>query len=97
MLDVKGLYRGADRTILDWKTGEETESWGPQLASYAQACVGPYACYGYRRLVVQLKKDGTFKLHWYPFSTFRKHFDTFLWALTESRKKQAIWAQQAMV
>lgn len=90
MLDVKGLYRCRDKTVLDWKTGDETEAWGPQLASYVQACVGPYACYGYRRLVVRLKKDATFKLYWYPFETYRKHFDTFLWALGESRRKLAM-------
>jgi hypothetical protein len=89
MLDLRGFYPGRGKTILDWKTGEETDAWGPQLAAYAMACEGPFKCYEYHRLVVQLKANKTFKLHWYPPHTFAHHWDTFLWALGQSKEKTA--------
>jgi hypothetical protein len=65
-LDREGILN-REPVVLDLKTAENTEpTWGLQLAAYALGLPLPtLPPFDYQRLIVQLKPNGTYKLHTY--------------------------------
>lgn len=78
-------------TLIDIKTGDPTDSWAPQTAAYVRA-YSLKARFTAKRLVVQLKRNGDFKLHWYPIRFFDADWEVFRRALIEGKRQQ----QQAL-
>lgn len=64
----------------DIKTGVESPSWPIQLAAYNRGRFGRLNP-GCRRLVVQLTRDGRYKLHWYEVGSLTADFNVFAAAL----------------
>lgn len=63
-LDAAGVLIFQRKTclaIVDIKTGQPCPTWAWQLAGYATLIDG----LSYKRVAVQLKADGTYKLHWF--------------------------------
>lgn len=56
--DAMGESRG-DEILVDWKSGEPTDEHGIQIDAYAHGTGEPRR---YRRWVVYLRRDGTFKI-----------------------------------
>lgn len=86
-LDVAGLIKKHGPVIADIKTGEEAESWPIQLAPYAMAYT-ERSRYTHKRLVVQVRRDGTYKLHWFPLRDFDRDWGIFYRALVERKLVQ---------
>lgn len=84
-LDVAGLIKKHGPIILDIKTGEETESWPIQLASYAMAYTDR-SRYTHKRLVTKLDRGGTYRLFWYPMRDFDRDWGKFYAALVERKR-----------
>lgn len=60
--DLDGLMV-SDDSLIDWKTGVIMEGHAFQLAGYAMFKPAPRR---YRRLAVQLRADGTYRVHEFP-------------------------------
>lgn len=77
-LDLEALLErsrpGHDLAVIDWKTGLYQPAHRIQLASYASGLQDPRA---YRRITVELHKDGTFKPHEYPPETYLRDLNVF--------------------
>lgn len=84
-LDVAGLIKKHGPIILDIKTGDETDSWPIQLAPYAMAYT-ERSRYTHKRLVVQVRRDGSYKCHWYPLRDFDRDWGIFYAALVERKR-----------
>lgn len=65
----------------DIKTGAVSPSWAIQLAAYLKGFHGPQApkC---RRVVVQLRKDGSYNLHWFEQKDLNRDWNVFAAALS---------------
>ncbi len=74
-------------TLIDIKTGDPTDSWAPQTAAYARA-YSVKARFTAKRLVVQLKKTGDYRLHWMPIRFFDADWEVFRRALMECKRAQ---------
>lgn len=86
-LDAEGLFGHTGQIVNDLKTGEETDAWGPQLAAYVRA-FSATARYTHKRLVTQLRSNGTYKLRWFPIRYFERDWEVFRVALIESKRIQ---------
>lgn len=86
-LDAEGTVKKNGAVMVDVKTGDPTEAWAPQTATYVRA-FSPKARYTHKRLVVQLKKDGTYKLHWFPIRDFDRDWGIFRRSLIEIRQQE---------
>jgi hypothetical protein len=64
----------------DIKSGAVSPSWPIQLAAYLKGFHGPRApkC---RRVAVQLRKDGTYNLHWFEQKDLNRDYNVFAAAL----------------
>ena len=71
--DVIGTIGSSD-AIVDWKTGALVEGHKVQLAAYAHATEEPYR---YRRILVQLKSNGKYRVVEAAVSDHRRHFGIF--------------------
>jgi len=77
-LDRTGAFPDGSVAVLDWKTGILVPGHGLQLAAYAGCMDHPRK---YRRIAVQLKDDGTYRIEEYPMKDFERDFRLFLSAL----------------
>lgn len=91
-LDLAGLMKKVGFVIGDIKTGDETDAWGPQTATYTRAYKTD-ARFKYKRLIIQLYKTGRFKLHWFPIRFFEQDWGVFREALIDGKRKQQLAAQ----
>jgi hypothetical protein len=78
-LDRTGAFPDGSVAVLDWKTGILVPGHGLQLAAYAACMDHPRK---YRRIAVQLKDDGTYRIEEYPMKDFERDIRTFLSALS---------------
>jgi hypothetical protein len=83
-LDFNGLMRG-EKAIVDWKSGLITHTVAMQLAGYAGCMADPSS---YARYSLQLRDDGTYRLHEYPRAEFREDFADFCAALRVAMRKR---------
>lgn len=90
-LDLEGSIRKINDLLIDIKTGEPTEAWGPQTAGYLRA-FSRSAQHTHKRLLLQLKKTGNYKMHWMPLRNFGADWERFRWALIEGKRKQLLGA-----
>jgi hypothetical protein len=86
-LDVEGQMKKQGQVVADLKTGEETGSWRPQTAAYVRG-LGRTFQYTHKRLIVQLKRTGNYKLIWYPLRDFDADWEVFRLALIEGKRKE---------
>ncbi len=86
-LDCEGSIKKANNVIVDIKTGSPTDSWAPQLAAYVRG-FSATAQHTHKRLVVQLFRDGGYKLHWFPIRDFARDWERFRLALIEGKRQQ---------
>lgn len=77
---------GQHRWLLDFKTGIYLDGHRYQLAAYAALLREPRL---YKRAILQLCGDGTYKLHPHPKGDFDRDFGVFRQALHEMRKDVA--------
>jgi hypothetical protein len=84
-LDFRGRVHG-DRAIVDFKSGVVDHVVAVQLAGYA-GCMDDPATYA--RYSLQLKDDGTYRLHEYPRADYRTDFNVFLSALAVAKFKRS--------
>lgn len=65
--DLDGTYPDGQEAIVDWKTGDPTPAWEPQLAAYNRSAprftAGNAARAPRRKVAVQLKKNGKYEPH----------------------------------
>jgi len=81
MLDVEGETGGGEQATVDFKSGGFEASARLQLAAYQfRDPRDGKAAFG-RRIVLQLKRDGTYRATPLPLSENRHDFDVFLGAL----------------
>lgn len=74
-----GIFQGGRRGIVDIKSGILLPGHHVQLAAYAEAMGEPATT---RRMLVQLRPDGQYRIEETPRSEFQRNFKVFLAALT---------------
>lgn len=90
-LDRLGTTPGGRQVLVDIKTGDPGAGAPIQLAAYAYAVRYPEQPGALERMAVQLKPDGTYKVHTYPVADLRHHFAVFQAALTLLRYRKEIF------
>jgi hypothetical protein len=83
-LDFNGMVRG-EKAIVDWKSGLVNHTVAMQLAAYAACQADPSS---YARYSLQLRADGTYRLHEYRRAEFRRDFNRFCCALGVAKTKR---------
>jgi hypothetical protein len=61
--DLDGFWPDGQEGLWDWKTGEYTTAWELQLGAYDEGVPRLSPNGARRKTAVQLKKDGTYRLH----------------------------------
>jgi len=99
--DAMGTIRGGHEVIVDWKTGALLPGHRIQMAAYASATGEPFR---YRRLLVQLKANGTYRLVEAPLTSYRNDFSVFASAcvlaqwragsVSETTRESSYWKEQ---
>jgi hypothetical protein len=82
-LDRTGILKG-QLVLLDFKTGIVLEGHRAQLAAYTMTFPMPRR---YRRIGLQLKGEGDYKIHEFPIRDLALDFNTFLGALHHTQKQ----------
>jgi hypothetical protein len=77
-LDRTGTFPDGSMAVVDWKTGILMPGHALQLAAYAACLEHPRR---YRRIAVQLKDDGTYRINEYAMKDFETDYRMFLSAL----------------
>jgi hypothetical protein len=83
-LDFNGLVRD-EKAIVDWKSGVISHTVAMQLAAYAACQADPSS---YARYSLQLRDDGTYRLHEYRRAEYRRDFNVFVSALNVAKFKR---------
>ncbi len=76
-LDIEGKI-GNETVLIDWKSGGVQSSAALQLAAYQNHAAMPLKR---RRLAIQLRRDGTYRVHEFPRGKAMDDFAVFLAAL----------------
>jgi hypothetical protein len=83
-LDFNGLVRD-EKAIVDWKSGVVNHTVAMQLAAYAACQADPSS---YARYSLQLRDDGSYRLHCYPRSEFRTDWADYCACLRVAMRKR---------
>ncbi len=86
-LDVEGAITRMAEVVIDIKTGDETDAWAVQLAAYVRA-FSRRAQYTHKRMVTQLDRGGTYKLHHYKMAHFARDLERFRSALLSAKREE---------
>lgn len=83
---------GGQLALVDFKTGVMLDGHRAQLAAYAMALPMPRR---YRRFGLQLKADGSYKIHEFPMRDLALNFNVFLGALAVTKQQLKQQQEQA--
>ena len=80
--DVLGSLANGDRVIVDWKTGALLPGHQVQMSGYAHGTGEPLK---YRRILVQLRPDGSYRQVVAARADYQRHFSVFAGAVAATQ------------
>lgn len=86
-IDAEGSTKKNADLLADVKTGDETDAWRPQTASYVRS-LGRRAPFTHKRLIIQLSRGGKYKLIWYSMRDFDADWEKFRNPLIEAKRQE---------